>query len=103
MVIKSARERKRAQNMFVSRPPLSWVGWEDMGGSLTYLANEVFEDSYIAKGIKLPDKKARYVLNFRLACFLISSFYRYCKIAFCIIDETTTKQVKKQLGIYISW
>ena len=66
-----------------------------------------FDDSEIAKHVKLGDAKARYVTKFGLAPYFRKRIYddvissaTYFTLYF---DETTTRQVKKQLDIYISY
>lgn len=72
---------------------------------LSQIYSEIFEDSDIAKGIKLSDKKARYMLNFGLAPYFKSLLFKDITESYYVIhfDETTTKQVKKQLDIYVSY
>lgn len=66
-----------------------------------------FEDSAIAKHIKLSDAKARYLTKFGIAPYLrqkIFSDVDESEAFFTLhFDESTTKQVKKQMDIYIAY
>lgn len=73
--------------------------------NLSQLYREVFDDSDVAKGIKLSDKKVRYVVNFGLAPFFKTEILKDIGESFFAIhfDETTTKQAKKQMDICLSY
>lgn len=62
-----------------------------------------FHDSEIAENIKLSDAKARYVTKFGLAVYFRKKIFNdlYASGAFytSYFDETTTKQVKKQMDV----
>ena len=72
---------------------------------LAEVYSEIFEDSDIAKRIKLSDKKVRYIINFGLAPYFKAEILKDIGESNFVIhfDETTTKQAKKQLDICLSY
>ena len=64
-----------------------------------------FHDSKIAKNIKLSEAMARYLTKFDLALYVkekILSELSTCRAFYTLyFDETSTKQVKKQMDVYI--
>lgn len=72
--------------------------------SLGCIFSEAFGDSEIAKNVKLSGTKARYVVKFGLAPYFKKKIFSDYTGHFVVhFDETTTKQIKKQLDIYISY
>lgn len=74
-------------------------------GDFSELFASIFEDSTIAKNVKLSEKKIRYVINFGLAPYFRSHLFRDISNSFYVLhfDETTTNQVKKQFDLHISY
>lgn len=66
-----------------------------------------FDDSNVAKNVKLSETKARYVVKFGLAPYfrkqILSDLLSSSSFICLYFDETTTKQTKKQLDFYLSF
>ena len=66
-----------------------------------------FHNSKIAKNIKLLEAKAWYLIKFNLALYFkekIFSELSTCRAFYVLyFDETSTKQVKKQIDVYMGF